>query len=284
MSDEHESLIKTPKQLIITVVLAFVIPIAIAVVASQLVTAGHKPTVSEETTARLIQPIARIELGTAGGGATAGAKTGEEVVQAYCAACHQSGAAGAPKLGDAAAWSPRIALGLDALTKSVVAGKGAMPPKGGGTDLTETEIARAVVAMANQAGASFEEPAAPVAAEPAAAAAAPAPPTAAEPAPTVVTAAGATAAAAAPAAEATAAPDGAQIYAAACAMCHTAGVAGAPKTGDKAAWAPRIATGADAMVNSVIHGKGAMPARGGNPKLTDDEIKATVEYLVAQAK
>lgn len=273
MTDQHESLIKTPKQLIITVVIAFAVPIAIAVLASQMVTAVHKSPVAEETTAQLIQPVARLELGS--GGAAAGARTGEQVVQTVCAACHQTGAAGAPKIGDKAAWSARIALGAEALTKSVIVGKGAMPPKGGGADLTDAEIARAVVLMANQSGATFKEP--PAAAAVAAAAApspapATAPATAPAPAPTV--------AAAAPAAAA----DGTKIYESSCAACHAQGVAGAPKTADKAAWAPRIGSGIDTLMNSVINGKGAMPARGGNPKLTNDEIKAAVDYMLAQAK
>lgn len=78
--------------------------------------------------------------------------------------------------------------------------------------------------------------------------------------------------------------DGATIYNAVCIACHAAGVAGAPKTGDKAAWAPRIATGTAALLKSATDGKGAMPPRGGAADLTDVELKAAVDYLVGKAK
>lgn len=78
--------------------------------------------------------------------------------------------------------------------------------------------------------------------------------------------------------------DGATVYNTICTACHAAGLAGAPKTGDKAAWAPRIATGPEALLKSAINGKNAMPPRGGGADLSDDEIKAAVEYLIGQSK
>ena len=77
---------------------------------------------------------------------------------------------------------------------------------------------------------------------------------------------------------------GEAVYTAVCQTCHAAGLAGAPKTGDKGAWAPRIASGSAAMLKSAINGKGGMPARGGGADLTDAEIKAAVEYLVGKSK
>ena len=81
---------------------------------------------------------------------------------------------------------------------------------------------------------------------------------------------------------------GADVFKKTCAMCHQTGVAGAPKLGDKADWGPRIAQGKDTLYKHAIEGfngsKGAMPAKGGNPALTDDQIKAVVEYMVAQSK
>jgi len=77
---------------------------------------------------------------------------------------------------------------------------------------------------------------------------------------------------------------GATIYNSVCKACHEAGVAGAPKTGDKSAWAPRIATGNAALLKSATNGKNAMPARGGAADLTDSELKSAVEYLVGKAK
>jgi len=91
-------------------------------------------------------------------------KSGEEVYKAQCAACHATGAAGAPKFGDAGAWGARIKSGFDALVTSALKGKGAMAPQGGG-DHSDVEIARAVAFMANAAGGKFDEPKAPAAAE-----------------------------------------------------------------------------------------------------------------------
>lgn len=98
------------------------------------------------------------------------------------------------------------------------------------------------------------------------------------PAPAPVAAVAAPAGAAAPAA------DGKATYDSACQACHAAGVAGAPKVGDKAAWAPRLGGGAAALVSSAIKGKNAMPPKGGNLALSDDAVKAAVEYMVAQSK
>lgn len=78
--------------------------------------------------------------------------------------------------------------------------------------------------------------------------------------------------------------DGPTVYASVCSACHDTGVAGAPKKGDKAAWAPRIATGNDALYASVMGGKGAMPAKGGGANLSEDEVKGAVDYLVGLAK
>ena len=86
------------------------------------------------------------------------------------------------------------------------------------------------------------------------------------------------------AASATVMADGEATYKDACAVCHAAGIAGAPKLGDKAAWAPRIATGNDALYTTALKGKGAMPAKGGRADISDDDVKATVDYMVEQSK
>lgn len=90
--------------------------------------------------------------------------------------------------------------------------------------------------------------------------------------------------AAAPAAAGGDAAKGKSVYDAACMACHAAGVAGAPKAGDKAAWAPRLKTGKDALYTAVLKGKGAMPPKGGNASLSDGDVKAAVDYLVGLAK
>ena len=80
------------------------------------------------------------------------------------------------------------------------------------------------------------------------------------------------------------AADGKAVYDKTCVACHAAGVANAPKLGDKAAWAPRVATGKDALFGSVIKGKGAMPPKAGAADLKDDDIKAAIDYMLASVK
>ncbi|MEW6294135.1 MAG: c-type cytochrome [Pseudomonadota bacterium] len=117
---------------------------------------GRPKNVDEEAINTRIQPLAKVKLAPlAPAGAAAGSRSGEELYKAVCGACHEAAVAGAPKLGDKAAWAPRIGAGLDALTKTVIAGKGAMPPKGG-SDATPEELTRAVVYMANKSGANFK--------------------------------------------------------------------------------------------------------------------------------
>jgi len=113
------------------------------------------------------------------------------------------------------------------------------------------------------------------------------PPAAAKPTPTrPVDAAPAakTAAASAPSAPGPDLAHGQAIYRQACAFCHDIGVAGAPKPGDKDAWTPRLAQGMDALYAAALRGKGAMPAKGGNPALTENDVHAAVDYLVAQSR
>ncbi|MCW5661185.1 MAG: cytochrome c5 family protein [Burkholderiaceae bacterium] len=171
-NDSHEGPIRTPKQLVVTVVAAFVLPVVIIIMLINFVASDTKPAagsegLSAEAVARRIAPVGVSEFKDPGD--VKSMKTGEQVFQAQCAACHNTGAAGAPKLGDEAAWSARIKTGLDALLGSSLKGKGNMPPQGGG-DHSDFEIARAVVFMANKSGAKFDEPKPPAAAASAAAA------------------------------------------------------------------------------------------------------------------
>jgi cytochrome c5 len=101
-----------------------------------------------------------VEFG-AEGAAASGARTGEEIVKTVCAACHQTGAAGAPRIGDKGAWAPFLKPGLKGMLANAIKGKGAMPPRGGVPELSDDELARAIVFMANQSGASLKEPAPP---------------------------------------------------------------------------------------------------------------------------
>jgi cytochrome c5 len=160
--DQHQSFIKTPQQLIVVILLSFLVPIIGIILVVQLVLSrpGADPqALAPEAVAARIQPVARLEFGAPA--AAPGARSGEAIVQSVCAACHQAGVAKAPKIGDRNEWAAPIKQGLNALVQSVIKGKGAMPPKAGDASLTDTEIARAVVQMANQAGANFKAPAAP---------------------------------------------------------------------------------------------------------------------------
>jgi len=261
---EHSSPIKTPTQLIIVVVLSFIVPVLVIVMLAQIVTSGKKPAAAtaaaEEAVAKRIKPAGAVVVKA--GGAASEERSGKAVYETVCMACHSTGALNAPKLGDKAAWGKLIAEGQARITADALKGVRQMPARGGNPDLTDNEFARAVVYMANAAGANWKDPA------PSAPAAAAAP----TPAP-----------AAAPAAASSGSANGKAVYAASCAVCHAAGVAGAPKAGDKAAWAARLKTGKDALYASVIKGKGAMPPKGGT-SLPDGDIKAAVDHLVELAK
>jgi len=279
----HEGPIKTPKQLILAVFYAFVIPIAVIVLLTMYVTSDHRPAagsdgLSKEAVAARIQPVGTVQVKDASDLSTL--KSGEQVFAAQCTTCHTAGLVGAPKFGDEAAWAPRIKTGYDALLHSALAGKGQMGAQGGG-DFTDLEIGRAVVYMANKGGAKFDEPK-PPAAGASAPAAAPATAAAPTPAPAAAPAAAATVVAkAAPAADAGAPP---ALYTQLCQTCHASGVANAPKIGDKAAWAPRLAQGVDGLTASAIKGKGAMPPKGGAATASDADIKAVVTYMVGSVK
>ena len=163
----HEGPIKTPKQLVAAVVASFIVPILAIILLVNYVASKPKPgagtaVLDAQAVATRIAPVGTVEVRDASNPATL--KTGEQVYQAQCAACHNAGAAGAPKLGDAGAWGGRIKTGYDALLTSALKGKGAMGAQGGG-DYSDFEIGRAVVYLANQSGGKLEEPKAPEAAK-----------------------------------------------------------------------------------------------------------------------
>lgn len=131
-------------------------PLLIAASVALLAGCGEQKSIDSETSMELIQPVARLEVKVAK--VEPGKRTGEEIYNNVCGACHGAGALGSPATGDAETWAPRIAKGLDALVASVTNGLGNMPAKGGAPDLTDVEIVRATAYLANQAGAGFEEP------------------------------------------------------------------------------------------------------------------------------
>ena len=160
--DAHTGPIKTPKQLLLAVLFSFVVPIFVIIGLVYFVTSANKPQAGsvdpEQAVAARIQKVGTVEIRDA----NRAMKTGEQVFGAQCTACHTTGAAGAPKFGDAAAWGPRVKTGFDALLNSALKGKNAMGAQGGG-DFDDFEIARAVVYMANAGGAKFAEPVKPAA-------------------------------------------------------------------------------------------------------------------------
>ncbi|MGB7543163.1 MAG: c-type cytochrome [Burkholderiales bacterium] len=164
----HESPIKTPRQLVTVVVLAFVVPIILVVLLVQFVTGGSKldkssPAMSPAAVAKRIRPVAEVNIGesaatqvpalasAAATRAAAGKPDGKKVYESTCVACHGTGVAGAPKFGDKAAWAPRIKTGVQSLYASALKGKNAMPPKGGNPALQEADVKAAVDYMAGAA-------------------------------------------------------------------------------------------------------------------------------------
>lgn len=275
--EDHTGPIKTPSQVLWVSLASLVIPIFVIIALVYYVVSGNKPAAGaievEKATLMRIAKVGSVEIRDA----NRPLKSGLEVYNANCASCHAAGAAGAPKFGDVSAWGARIKTGYDALLNSSLKGKGAMGAQGGG-DFDDVEIGRAVVHLTNAAGAKFAVPeravatAVAVVADDAAGKAA-----AAQVAAVVATAAPVMVAA-------VAAHPGEALYKQACVACHASGAGGAPKTGDKAAWAPRVGLGVAALTASVIKGKGAMPPKGMAMSSTDAEIKASVEYLLAQIK
>jgi cytochrome c5 len=169
-----------------------------------------------------------------------GTRGGKQVVDDACIACHGAGERGAPRIGDSKAWQPRASRGLTALNQNALKGIRDMPPHGGRFDFTDLEIKRAITYMVNQSGGNWIEPR--------------------DPRPGV-------------------ARTGRQIVDMRCSQCHEAGKGGAPRIGDRAAWIPRLSYGFEATVRSAINGHGGMPARGGLPDLTDNEIRSAIVYM-----
>ena len=244
MSEKHSLPIKTPKQLIIVILLALLVVIVLIAMLSQLVNTGfdaskNNPALSDAAIALRLKPVGDVEV--IDPSAPKVDKSGKEVVAAVCGACHATGALNAPKIGDKAAWGKLITTGLPRLKQDSIKGIRQMPARGGNPDLSDIEIERAIVYMANQSGGKWIEPV-----------------------------------------SSTAKPaerGGEQVVQAACASCHQTGVGGAPRIGDRAAWIPRATKGYDIVVRSAIKGHGGMPARGGMADLTDGELRNAVTYM-----
>jgi cytochrome c5 len=158
-ADDHTGPIKTPKQLLLAVIYSFVVPVFAIIGLAYVIGSAYKPVAgvdAKENVKTIEQRIAKV--GTVDiKDANAPLKLGEEIYKAQCVACHGAGVAGAPKFGEKAPWAARIGKGYEALLTSALKGKGAMGAQGGG-DFEDAEIGRAVVYMANAAGAKFAVP------------------------------------------------------------------------------------------------------------------------------
>ena len=174
-----------------------------------------------------------------------GDRSGKEVVDNVCAACHATGVNGAPKIGDAKAWEPRAKRGLSSLTASALDGVRKMPAHGGSMSLSDNEISQAITYMVNQSGGKWAEPV--------------------------------------NRRDLPKARTGEQVYKLQCVKCHGEGKDGAPRLGDKAAWIDRARLGFDGVVRSAIQGHGGMPSRGGMSNLTDQEMRNAVTYMFQQS-
>ncbi len=226
------------------------------------------------------------DAGTATGGSGG---RGQEVYDSACFICHASPAVGAPVLGNDENWAPRIAKGMDVLYDHAINGyqgeNGLMPAKGGRADLSDDDVKAAVEYMVAKSGGADVVGGV----ESADAGAAAGDEVATEESEAMVDE---TAAAEEAAVDESSTADnnaeGKQVYDTACFICHASGAAGAPKLGDAAAWAPRIEQGMDVVYEHAIKGfmgnAGMMPPKGGRTDLSDEQVKAAVDYMVDASK
>lgn len=172
-------------------------------------------------------------------------RSGENIVNEVCATCHMTGGKGAPVIGDKDKWAKRSAQGLTVLSQHALEGIRNMPAHGGNAGLSRFDLERAITYMVNQSGGKWTEP-------------------------TNKEAIGR-------------ARTGEKLVKAKCIECHETGKLGAPRIGDRDAWTSRVSRGLEAVIASGIHGRGAMPARGGMPDLNDAEMRAAVVYMFSES-
>jgi cytochrome c5 len=171
-------------------------------------------------------------------------RSGKQIVESVCSACHATGKNGAPRIGDKEAWSKREKQGLTGLTQHAITGIRKMPAHGGSKDVSDDDLKFAITYMVNQSGGNWIEP---------------------------ITKG-----------EVVADRSGKEVVEIQCVKCHGTGLNGAPKIGDRAAWIPRGAHGIEALTRSAINGHGGMPSRGGLANLTDSEVRNAVVYMFNQ--
>ena len=264
-----------------TLVSGIVIVIAVIYFLIKLAGSGSFGDVAETTEAATqtrIQPVGQLKLGD---GIPVGERQGDQIFNKICIQCHAADSIvpKAPKFENKGDWAPRIAQGFDTLFQHALNGFNAMPAKGGAADLTDQELKRVITYMANKAGGTFPDPDAAAPADAAASGEAASAPAADAAAPADAAKAD-DKGAAAPAAGGA---DGKKVYEANCQACHGGAVPGVPHVGKKEDWAPRIKQGKDTLHKHALEGFNAMPAKGGNGSLSDDEVKAAVDYMANQS-
>lgn len=277
MSHDNKSVFYKPFFLVVLASIAFMALIGILITSNNSAeqAADTASTVDEaevQAIEEVTAPVAEVavagsaeEAATPAVAAASDKPLGQSTYESVCAMCHAAGLAEAPIFEDATAWAPRIEKGLDTLYTNAINGINLMPAKGG-ADISDDAVKAAVNFMVNAAGgdAPTEEAAAPAEA----------------------------AESAAPAAEETAAAPaagdkGKEVYDGVCFACHGMGIAGAPKFGDPAVWEERIAKGTDVLYDNAINGfmgVGLMPPKGGRADLSDDDVKAAVDYMIANSQ
>ena len=269
-----------------TLVSGIVIVIAVIYFLIKLAGSGSFGDVAETTEAATqtrIQPVGQLKLGD---GIPVGERQGDQIFNKIYIQCHgaDKSVPNAPKIENNGEWAPRIAQGFDTLFQHALNGFNAMPAKGGAADLTDQELKRVITYMANKSGGTFPDPDAAAPADAAASGEAASAPAAEGAAPAEAPKADAAKAddkgAAAPAAGGA---DGKKVYEANCQACHGGAVPGVPHVGKKEDWAPRIKQGKDTLHKHALEGFNAMPAKGGNGSLSDDEVKAAVDYMANQS-
>lgn len=215
------------------------------------------PVVIEKTPAPVVEVVAP--------------KSGQEIFDSVCFACHKDGILGSPKLGDKAAWTERFAKGEATLVQNAIKGILQMPPRGGNAALSDEDIKKTVQYMLAQAGLSEETDNTET------------PPqveeTAPKPEEKIITEP--TTPSKTPSLDVA---KGEQIYKTTCFVCHDMAVAGAPKFGDKDSWAPRVEQDLDTLFSHALQGfqgnSGVMPPKGGQVGLPDEDVKAAVIYML----
>lgn len=266
-----------------TLVSGIVIVIAVIYFLIKLAGSGSFGDVAETTEAATqtrIQPVGQLKMGD---GIPVGERQGDQIFNKICIQCHAADSIvpKAPKFENKGDWAPRIAQGFDTLFQHALNGFNAMPAKGGAADLTDQELKRVITYMANKAGGTFPDPDAAAPADAAASGEAASAPAAEGAAP--ADAPKADAAKAEDKGAAAGGADGKKVYEASCQACHGGAVPGVPHVGKKEDWAPRIKQGKDTLHKHAIEGFNAMPAKGGNGSLSDDEVKAAVDYMANQS-